>query len=57
VINLHCSRAPEVAAARFVQRTRHPGHPGAGKSKAAKTQATIIPWPCDAELREILGIR
>jgi hypothetical protein len=26
VINLHCSCPPEVAAPRFIQRTRHPGH-------------------------------
>jgi AAA domain len=34
VINLHCSCAPEVAAARFVQRTRHPGHLDWGLSEA-----------------------
>jgi predicted kinase len=34
VINLHCFCAPEVAAARFMQRTRHPGHLDAGLSEA-----------------------
>jgi predicted kinase len=34
VIQLHCSCAPEVAAARFVQRRRHPGHLDAGASEA-----------------------
>jgi hypothetical protein len=34
VINLHCSCAPEVAAARFTQRTRHPGHLDSGVSEA-----------------------
>jgi hypothetical protein len=34
VINLHCSCAPEVAAERFVQRRRHPGHLDAGVSEA-----------------------
>jgi AAA domain len=34
VIHLHCSCAPEVAAARFVQRTRHPGYLDAAASEA-----------------------
>jgi hypothetical protein len=34
VIHLHCACAPEVAAARFMQRTRHPGHLDAGRSEA-----------------------
>jgi predicted kinase len=33
VIHLHCRCAPEVAAARFTQRTRHPGHLDAGVSE------------------------
>jgi hypothetical protein len=33
VINLHCSCAPGVAAARFMRRTRHPGHLDAGVSE------------------------
>jgi hypothetical protein len=34
VINLHCVCAPEVAAARFMQRRRHPGHLDAEVSEA-----------------------
>jgi hypothetical protein len=33
VINLHCRCAPEVAAARFVRRARHPGHLDADASE------------------------
>jgi glucokinase len=34
VINIHCSCAPEVAAWRFIQRKRHPGHLDAQVSEA-----------------------
>jgi AAA domain len=34
VIHLRCCCTPEVAAARFMQRTRHPGHLDAGVSEA-----------------------
>ena len=34
MINLHCLCASEIAAARFIQRKRHPGHLDAGVSEA-----------------------